>query len=200
MPNWCDNTLTVHGDRNVTEFFIKFLRGKHETISLNKMAPHTDGWAELADGVAEDNPHACAWYEWNLTNWGTKWNATGAEEWKVEDDKASVRFLTAWSPPIEAVTSLSKRFSDILFTLAYGEDGMQFYGESEFQNGQEARTKYLDDGCGFGWDLEKDRWVVQSWINEDTGLSYRAESILDDEELELSAIQPEAEEFLSQQV
>jgi hypothetical protein len=44
------------------------------------------------------------WYDWNMANWGTKWNAYGEEERGVKnvihtEDTLTLIFQTAWSPP-----------------------------------------------------------------------------------------------------
>lgn len=45
------------------------------------------------------------WYEWRIQNWGTKWNASGAE---VLDGRLS--FLTAWNAPKQILQKLSVPF------------------------------------------------------------------------------------------
>jgi len=59
------------------------------------------------------------WLEWCVDKWGTKWNAYDAEQ----IDANTVRFQTAWSPPLPVLAELAKRFptEEIKFRWA-GED------------------------------------------------------------------------------
>jgi len=121
MPNWCSNTIEIEGTKEQINAFVSFLdeqNGK-EWFTFFKPTP-----PELKEE---------GWYEWNVENWGTKWNCD-AQDWvKVEnpnEDQASVTFWfdSAWSPPtalyefIEATSTLNVKAS-------YNEGGMGFVGE-----------------------------------------------------------------------
>lgn len=70
------------------------------------------------------------WYDWNVRNWGTKWDVAIHDEDKYPDtelqdegeDFLSYRFNTAWSPPTEAIVKLSNQYPDLVFTLTYQEE------------------------------------------------------------------------------
>ena len=121
MPNWCSNTIEIEGTKEQINAFVSFLdeqNGK-EWFTFFKPTP-----PELKEE---------GWYEWNVENWGTKWNCD-AQDWvKVENpsaDESSVTFWfdSAWSPPtalyefIEATSTLNVKAS-------YNEGGMGFVGE-----------------------------------------------------------------------
>jgi hypothetical protein len=40
-----------------------------------------------------------SWYEWNCSNWGTKWNAGEVNMKRVDKNTLTASFDTAWSPP-----------------------------------------------------------------------------------------------------
>ena len=44
------------------------------------------------------------WYDWRIAKWGTKWNAC---ETKIIDD-STIKFWTAWEPPIPVIKELSR--------------------------------------------------------------------------------------------
>ena len=60
------------------------------------------------------------WYDWNIANWGTKWNAYGTEKM----DKDTIVFDTAWSTPEPVMLKLSEMFPEIEFELWYADEDM----------------------------------------------------------------------------
>lgn len=124
MPNWCENKLSVE---NVTPEFIEYL--KAEGFSFEKMAkpdrPENDD-----SGFATVSAQADAW--------GTKWDLSESEQKEVADCLVSdgvATFDTAWSPPIEAINALSKKFPEVKFRLAYYEGGVFFWGLCDIEEG-----------------------------------------------------------------
>ena len=121
MPNWCSNTIEIEGTKEQINAFVSFLdeqNGK-EWFSFFKPTP-----PELKEE---------GWYEWNVENWGTKWNCD-AQDWvKVENpsaDESSVTFWfdSAWSPPT-ALYEFIEATSTLNIKASYNEGGMGFVGE-----------------------------------------------------------------------
>lgn len=80
------------------------------------------------------------WYSWRIANWGTKWdtnNSSIVEERYQPGGSCSLIYVfdTAWSPPTEALTAISKRFSFLTFRMRYFECGMGFKGFMKLRNG-----------------------------------------------------------------
>jgi len=79
------------------------------------------------------------WYSWCTEHWGTKWDCNNSviEKTKEKDGKLIVvyGFDTAWSPPIAAMTEISKKFPDLNFKLRYYEAGCGFKGLLILENG-----------------------------------------------------------------
>lgn len=69
------------------------------------------------------------WYDWNVNNWGTKWDADSKND---SDSKTelSYSFDTAWSPPDNWLKNVSAMFPKLEFTLNYEEGGVGFKGEA----------------------------------------------------------------------
>lgn len=63
------------------------------------------------------------WYDWNIKNWGTKWNASDSEE-----KGGKITFQTAWSPPVPVILATSKQFPKLEFVLRFWEGGAGFQG------------------------------------------------------------------------
>ena len=58
------------------------------------------------------------WYDWAVKNWGTKWGGYDAER----ESPDTVKFLTAWSTPINAIKSLSIKYPHAEFTVRYADE------------------------------------------------------------------------------
>ena len=78
---------------------------------------------QLKEKYGSDN-----WYDWNIANWGTKWDACESEIGNNDINFFSVSFQTAWSPPIGWIDNIMQDFPDLCFELEYDEPGMCFGG------------------------------------------------------------------------
>ena len=98
-------------------------------------------WAETQKVSAVDN----SWYNWNIRNWGVKWDVAVSNDDKAPDTymeecedewTASVyyNFNTAWGIPEQVLTTLSSQYPDLLFTLSYEEE-TGWGGEMEILRG-----------------------------------------------------------------
>ncbi len=81
------------------------------------------------------------WYNWNVANWGTKWNCGEVWHDRADDDKidgrTSYNFDTAWSPAEPVVAALAAKFPTLSITHRYCEGGMGFAGQVIYNNGEE---------------------------------------------------------------
>jgi hypothetical protein len=165
MPNWCANTLNVFGDKADLEAFQQFMETEKSRFDFNAILPQPkelegihsgnttiDGvrynlWREVDGrevGIKPDQElqlialcGASNWYDWNIANWGTKWNNSddGVHVDMISDSNLLYNFDTAWSPPIPVVEALVENFPKLNFLLDFEEPGMSFWGEMEWQNG-----------------------------------------------------------------
>jgi hypothetical protein len=71
------------------------------------------------------------WYDWNIANWGTKWDVDDKDFGDFEEDGNSVRlgFDTAWSPPIEFYEGMERLGFEVV--AYYYESGVGFCGKYE---------------------------------------------------------------------
>ena len=97
------------------------------------------------------------WYNWNLRNWGTKWDVALSSdevyapdtyiEGPVQNGENLVvyyNFNTAWGVAMPALTELSVQYPELLFTLSYEEE-TGWGGELEILRG-----KTISDES-YGW-------------------------------------------------
>ncbi len=74
------------------------------------------------------------WYDWNIENWGTKWNAYAQGDKRNTDD--TLYFQTAWSSPISLFLELSRQFPLVEMQLTYAdEDSGSNTGKLSFEGG-----------------------------------------------------------------
>ena len=148
MPNWCNNRVTVFSDdtesvKKIKEIFESkdsvfgkiiqepdWKRLPNEKGEFPKVKQHfgKDGQLlfethEFPDGKNDDR-----WYHWNISNWGTKWDACNVEIGYADESQIEVTFDTAWSPPEPICARLREMFEDIHVSWFYDEPGMEFAG------------------------------------------------------------------------
>lgn len=69
------------------------------------------------------------WYDWNINNWGTKWDIDGKySEIDGDDYSFQVTFETAWSPPEQIYYALREKYPTVDITWFYDEPGAQVAG------------------------------------------------------------------------
>lgn len=135
MPNWCFNEMSIKGSGKEIENILDNARNEEENndFSLEKLLPMPE---------SEDKNN---WYEWRLANWGTKWDLSDVTiqgDFNPEsDEEVSICFSTAWSPPLEGIVSVSKKFPELSFSVFYSEPGADFCGKAEISDG------CIDDKC-----------------------------------------------------
>lgn len=111
-------------------------------------------WKETEEIAKTDN----SWYNWNVRNWGTKWDVAVSEDNKYPDTYMEgptpngenlvvyYNFNTAWSPPFPAMAELSKQYPSLLFTLSYEEE-TGWGGEAEFLRGEMISDAPYESKC-----------------------------------------------------
>jgi Ferredoxin-like domain in Api92-like protein len=172
MPNWCSNTLAVHGPTDMVELFIKenkaILVGPEygmadgETrelpLSFNAALPTPDQskFTDQSYQATENEPDF--WYNWNVKNWGTKWDL-GDEtyfECRKNDDGNSTAlytFETAWAPPESWLSMIAEMYPQLSIKLEYVEEGMGFSGHIGFYMGQMVENEHHADAFHTDVDL-----------------------------------------------
>jgi hypothetical protein len=95
--------------------------------------------------------HPDNWYNWNITNWGTKWSAGEVWNDRIDDDgkvdgHTSYNFDTAWSPAEPVVAALAEKFPTLRIAHRYCEAGMGYAGEVLYADGAEIRREEYDMG------------------------------------------------------
>jgi hypothetical protein len=146
MPNWCQNDVTFrHKDPKMLErvklgfygegLFKEFFPTPQELVTtVSPPASEEIALENFAKFGAKD------WYDWNVQNWGTKWDVTANEDMECVDameDYVRLAFDSAWSPPIEFFAKMSEEL-DFEIEAFYWEPGMDFCGRWTTESGDES--------------------------------------------------------------
>lgn len=152
MPNWCNNVVEIsHVSKDMMARVIKAAQASgDEPGLLAEFFPCPEDLQIVAGSVgAKGSPEQEAlelqedinvkrygfknWYDWQVANWGTKWDICEASCTAADDGyAATLSFDTAWSPPIAAYEKLM----ELGFTIKafYYEPGMCYAGVWEDGN------------------------------------------------------------------
>jgi len=109
MPNWVHNRITVTGPKEVLDGIEKKLHSEESVFDFGRLLPRPDD--------KEDD-----WYNWNVTNWGTKWDACDPHRSRDADDTLTYTFRTAWSPPGGIIDAFITQHTDVDFVFDYEEE------------------------------------------------------------------------------
>lgn len=183
MPNWCDNTLHISGDKEQLELFKQksiIRSGKNlDIFVMDGTIPMPQELAIVEDVNEEEmaerkNKYGFSdWYNWRHENWGTKWDAHDSNI-DIEEDSISIYFLTAWSPPENWLKKVAEMYPLLTFDLAYMETGEWYAGRTI------VKDKFIQEDCGYPkmvdewgneveWDEEKDMYKLldkEEWTED----------------------------------
>ena len=160
MPNWCANSMYIKGfnEKNINKikelkeyiekeeypqvfsFFIPCPQELTDTIKgyvgVDKDAEHKKQLASNKDLFGYET-----WYDFNIANWGTKWDTS---EVTIEDsskDSLLLTFDTAWSPPEAFYNFLHD--SGFYVEATFIECGCDFIG---YYKAGECESEAFNDG------------------------------------------------------
>jgi len=144
MPNHCTNSLHLDGEFKHRQEFVDKNKGFHwgdmekkgdyHELSFHAQVPVPK--KHISSNIKDSSNND--WYGWTNKNWGTKWDCY-EEELTHEPNYTYYSFDTAWSPPVEWIKKVSRKFPNLKFNVEWAEEGgcggkMMFYqGELCFE-------------------------------------------------------------------
>jgi hypothetical protein len=161
MPNWVYNHLTIDGSKEdiakVKAQVGATVKTKYKSADeldevidrepifsfMNILPPPEDKLDEYhavhgyADGKKSGDTEY-NWYNFNVREWGTKWDARDVELLDDDETYLQYKFDTAWSPPTEVIAKLAEQNPNLDITLEYREE-QGWGGEINF-NGSTAEV------------------------------------------------------------
>lgn len=199
MPNWCSNVATLsHPEPKMIARLLKaadcedhgilqeFVPCPEELLNDELTTSYGDEAKQKAVNELKKEMQAkygySSWYDWQVANWGTKWDLCDVTATLAHEDTVLLHFDTAWSPPVEAYAKLEELGFSVL--AYYYEPGMCFAGiyqdgnedfYSEWGNSREGKKilpQELDDTFGITeqqaeWEEENgDLEELTEWIKD----------------------------------
>lgn len=140
MPNWCDNTVEVVGDKHELREFIEAVISK----PCNVDDPYTNYDFTMLHPIPKDEEDNS--YNWCNRNWGTKWRP---QEIIRHDDESKPQYAefdyqTAWCPPNELWQKISGLYPNLAFMNRFEEQGVGFFGVTLFCNGEVIEEQFVN--------------------------------------------------------
>lgn len=129
MPNHVTNKIIFDVKEGSKVFNDVCPEGKFD---FNLLIPAPLGLYNGNVGKEEKEDFKLNWYDWNIENWGTKWNAYN--QTICSDDgngKAYIKFDTAWSVAYPVIAAFANKFN-IPFLLKYYDEGENFWGIEDY--------------------------------------------------------------------
>ena len=147
MPNYCNNVVEIRGPQKVVKALVDhrldFMKIYPYPEDLDIVAGRSgaDDRLEQIQLVAAEESNLKKygyknWYDWCVSEWGTKWNAGGSDnadmqiDWDEDGDDsiALFQFDTAWAPALGVLQKLRDDHPELSVECRYHEPGVGFMG------------------------------------------------------------------------
>ena len=126
MPNHVTNILSVSGDPEKVRAMFEAIKDDKiglGSLDFNKVIPMPAHIFRGNLGMAEREKYGKEnWYDWSISNWGTKWNAYDVRYIAHDDNHLVLEITTAWDTP--------QGIWDALTEQGFEVNG-RYYGEME---------------------------------------------------------------------
>ena len=147
MPNYCNNVVEIRGPVQVVKALVD------HRLDFMKIYPYPKDLDIVAGrSGADDSPEQIQlvaaeesnlkkygyknWYDWCVSEWGTKWNAGGSDNADMQidfdedgdDSIALFQFDTAWAPALGVLQKLMDDHPELSIECRYHEPGVGFMG------------------------------------------------------------------------
>lgn len=177
MPNWVFNSMVIEeikgkpfvsGSQGIQSKRLRDLVDKitapHELAKhregeftfLNLIEPDPSIWVDYDCGsisTEEMKKNPNNWYDWNLSHWGTKWDASevalDVDQVAGQPEVLSLRFDTPWSPPEPIISWFVEYCRENGMTMRYHYEEEQGWGGyyTLDENGELTTEEYDIPNC-----------------------------------------------------
>jgi hypothetical protein len=165
MPNHCANSLKITATSFETRELLDAIRAEiaEENGFFDLVIPCPEELKDTPAKFPADDREAANlekfgftnWYDFQVTRWGTKWDAYEVHALDDEADTLTLQFDTAWSPPVGIYQALHAMGFHVEAT--YVEQGCDFIGywkdgNDHTDNLSAVVPAFYDDENGFSYD------------------------------------------------
>jgi len=173
MPNWVSNSIRIKGSKEELQRFAQQAGSSHKRMYHDLTADglawvegerdeHLSFWnfikpddsildqywgeeprkATLEEALKHEGNH---WYDWNVRNWGVKWDASSVyfEDW---DGELAYDFDTPWGYPEPVIQAMVEQYPTLEFTVRFLEE-QGWGGEAYGANGEFSITDEWEIPC-----------------------------------------------------
>lgn len=117
MPNWTTNIVHIETTKEDDELntLYKSLKTDKSDFDFNAIISQPRN-IEQGNCSGEHKDGEVCWYDWNVENWGTKWNSKDVKYLmdSYDDDttvyEILVKFETAWNYPEPILKEIAKKY------------------------------------------------------------------------------------------
>jgi hypothetical protein len=199
MPNWVTNNVSVTAEsKTELDAFLEKAKGEQSKIrnegnedfhfgafvhppdenlpyykgEIKEEKPK--GWDELSAEEKMSFTLAFSgrdWYDWNVTNWGTKWDAHSPYVHRTGEITATISFETAWSIPEPIFTAIAEQHPELTFEF-WSEEEQGWGTEYHAKDGKlvlntkwdipDCHADYVrrdnEEGCICSYEDDQDEW------------------------------------------
>ena len=168
MPNWVFNSLVIEAEPQVlaqiraqvsAPYDHEYIDWQTNAIKVGKVEQPFSFWNIIKPSNLEayhdkpntkqelDNPDH--WYNWNIRNWGVKWDAKEvyeSDDFTEGDSETFYNFDTPWGVAEPVMLELSRQYPTAKLSLEFEEEG-GWGGEIVFTNGEAETIEEYNDKC-----------------------------------------------------
>ena len=137
MPNDCWCKVRIAADKEQITTFCE------TDFSFEKLRPRP---------VSEED-----WYQWNIDNWGTKWDRSNYKLVHKGEMGLEMKFTTAWAPPYDLFYYLVETHHDVWIKCDWSEEGGQAGVIILRWDDEEKRVAIKN--------MEWDDWCLEEWAH-----------------------------------
>jgi hypothetical protein len=199
MPNHVYNAVTIRSKNENDLIKLRIILSRQQPVELYSestfkshvfnflsiIAPEEEIWDEYTGKEIKPKPTEMSeiilhrgddWYNWNIRNWGTKWNAYDVDIYEKNNDKDELielryTFSTAWSQPTGIISGLVDLINelklDVTFDWTYEEE--TGWGGSVYFDGKDVDYEEYDEPSSHADYVNRDREdsCVCSWGDDE---------------------------------
>lgn len=137
MPNYVYHKIIFNVDK-FSEVIPKVI-DKYNYVNFKILVPQPPNMYHGNLGAEEEKDFKINWLSWNMTNWGTKWNACSSDGGTYgimrDGQRAWIQFETAWSVAYPWIAAFLNA-TQMPFELYYLDEGENFWGYEKYGLGK----------------------------------------------------------------